>query len=248
MGSSAAKERAYAFHLDDIRRGWIYFRTVSLFSGSFAEHGRDCRHADPVFVGNFERIMKRIEQPFMWVHSREDYRQWLNDAGWMLVNAPIANELMSGFLGSRVCVRSAIGVYWDVAIPRNRAASRRVPKDVRDHVLERDGKRCIQCGETGTEKNPLTRDHVIPYSGGGETTAGNLVTLCRRCNQEYGDHSHPHLFVLAGLRHDWDPLLLSARVARDPQAKTYAIMLSANMMVSRCRDGENHLMEIQSSC
>lgn len=78
-------------------------------------------------------------------------------------------------------------------------------------------------------------DHVIPFSRGGETTVGNLVTLCSKCNQMHGNAHHPHLFALANLHHDWDPQLLDAAVANDPEGKHFAITLSQNIMVSRCR-------------
>lgn len=38
--------------------------------------------------------------------------------------------------------------------------------------------RCYYCGE----KKPLTQDHVIPLSKGGEHTWGNILPACRNCN------------------------------------------------------------------
>jgi 5-methylcytosine-specific restriction endonuclease McrA len=43
--------------------------------------------------------------------------------------------------------------------------------------------RCVYCGE----KKPLTRDHIIPLSKGGEFTKENIVPACRRCNSRKGN-------------------------------------------------------------
>jgi 5-methylcytosine-specific restriction endonuclease McrA len=51
--------------------------------------------------------------------------------------------------------------------------------EVRTAVLKRDGYRCVNCGQTGTE---LHVHHIIPRSEGGTNDLGNLVTLCGRCH------------------------------------------------------------------
>jgi hypothetical protein len=57
-----------------------------------------------------------------------------------------------------------------------------IPRDVRQTVWERDGGRCVQCGETFE----LQFDHVIPVALGGATTVENLQLLCARCNRAKG--------------------------------------------------------------
>jgi 5-methylcytosine-specific restriction endonuclease McrA len=42
--------------------------------------------------------------------------------------------------------------------------------------------RCAYCGQM----KPLTQDHVIPISKGGEHTASNIVPACRSCNSRKG--------------------------------------------------------------
>ncbi len=56
-------------------------------------------------------------------------------------------------------------------------------KKVRLNVLERDGNKCLKCGE----QNALTMDHVVPESKGGKFTLQNLQTLCVWCNEEKAD-------------------------------------------------------------
>lgn len=58
----------------------------------------------------------------------------------------------------------------------------RIPDDVRRAVYERDGHACLHCGAT----EPLTLDHIVPWSQGGEDAFENLQTLCLRCNASKG--------------------------------------------------------------
>jgi 5-methylcytosine-specific restriction endonuclease McrA len=51
--------------------------------------------------------------------------------------------------------------------------------EVRTAVLKRDGYRCVNCCQTGTE---LHVHHIIPRSEGGTNDLGNLVTLCGKCH------------------------------------------------------------------
>ena len=59
---------------------------------------------------------------------------------------------------------------------------------LRQHIKERDGFTCRQCGASvKDEPNLLLEiDHIIPISKGGLTTEDNLQTLCWRCNRSKG--------------------------------------------------------------
>lgn len=54
----------------------------------------------------------------------------------------------------------------------------------RKNILLRDNYQCQYCGKTDL---PLTIDHIIPRSRGGEHTWENLITACSRCNSKKGD-------------------------------------------------------------
>jgi hypothetical protein len=60
----------------------------------------------------------------------------------------------------------------------------RIPREVRELVMERDGRRCRTCGRT----DDLTLDHkYVPWSDGGSSTdPDNLQVLCRPCNSSKG--------------------------------------------------------------
>ena len=55
--------------------------------------------------------------------------------------------------------------------------------DLRQQVFERDEFTCLKCGVTD---EPLHADHVLPVFHGGETSLGNLQTLCAACNMSKG--------------------------------------------------------------
>jgi 5-methylcytosine-specific restriction endonuclease McrA len=51
----------------------------------------------------------------------------------------------------------------------------------RNEIFERDGYRCVYCGEQFPAEE-LTLDHVQPKVRGGDRSAGNLVSACGACN------------------------------------------------------------------
>ncbi len=56
----------------------------------------------------------------------------------------------------------------------------------RKNIFLRDNFRCQYCGKTGA---PMTIDHILPRSRGGESTWENLITACPRCNTVKGDRT-----------------------------------------------------------
>jgi 5-methylcytosine-specific restriction endonuclease McrA len=56
----------------------------------------------------------------------------------------------------------------------------------RRNILRRDNNQCQYCG---SKKNPLTIDHVVPKSRGGEDSWENLVAACVKCNNKKGNQT-----------------------------------------------------------
>ena len=56
----------------------------------------------------------------------------------------------------------------------------------RKNIIMRDDGRCQYCG---TNKGPMTVDHVLPKRVGGRDTWHNLVCACARCNNKKGDRT-----------------------------------------------------------
>ena len=57
--------------------------------------------------------------------------------------------------------------------------SKYIPASVRKVVYERDGGECRECGS----KEYLEYDHILPFSKGGSSSAGNIQLLCENCNR-----------------------------------------------------------------
>ena len=56
----------------------------------------------------------------------------------------------------------------------------------RKNIFQRDGFRCQYCG---SKEYPLTIDHMLPRSRGGEDSWENLITACRPCNTRKGNRT-----------------------------------------------------------
>ena len=70
----------------------------------------------------------------------------------------------------------------------NPFANKRDPlKYLRHYIFERDSYTCVLCENGATDLH-----HVTPRSLGGENRAGNLVSLCRKCHNEY--HNPPRTY------------------------------------------------------
>lgn len=56
-------------------------------------------------------------------------------------------------------------------------------------IFKRDNFRCGYCGRKAedTPEQALTIDHVIARTNGGDNSYGNLLTSCKKCNQDKND-------------------------------------------------------------
>lgn len=62
---------------------------------------------------------------------------------------------------------------------RRRALAQRAVERLRARVYERDGWRCVYCGDA---RSPLRVDHDVPVAKGGTDFLKNLVTACETCD------------------------------------------------------------------
>ncbi|MEU0541660.1 TerD family protein [Nocardia sp. NPDC005978] len=79
-------------------------------------------------------------------------------------------------------LEGALRVAKRLVLAPGRRDTRAVPQDVKSRVWQRDGGKCVQCGD----KQYLEFDHIIPWSQGGATSVDNLQILCRGCNGRKG--------------------------------------------------------------
>ncbi len=68
-----------------------------------------------------------------------------------------------------------------------RAKATDIPRKVKQEVWERDGGRCVVCGNA---VNVMPNAHIVPRSRGGLGVAANVVTLCtnfteNKCHFKY---------------------------------------------------------------
>jgi hypothetical protein len=61
-----------------------------------------------------------------------------------------------------------------------------ISKEDRIAVYARDHFRCVWCGKS----EPLTLDHVVPWSNGGSDSINNLRTLCGPCNERRSNFAY----------------------------------------------------------
>ncbi len=229
MNAQESNIGGYAFFSDGIQGKRFNFRTFTLWTG-FEKHYREIRKASTVLALPFGNALEHFGDTYRWLGDEQDVVDWANIGGWALAAEDVAQTKLSPMMQPRTCVRSPLGFYTDVRFKK--ATSRHVHKRIRDRVLQRDGHTCLRCRRRASHQAKLTMHHVVPYSRGGETSEGNLVTLCEPCNQALGDSERPELLSLAGLHCRWDKSLVKAMAA--PDAWVWATQLSSNIVVSFC--------------
>ncbi|MFE6864705.1 TerD family protein [Nocardia sp. NPDC057668] len=79
-------------------------------------------------------------------------------------------------------LEGALRVAKRLALTPGRLDTRTIPQEVKAQVWQRDGGKCVECGDS----HYLEFDHIIPLSRGGATSAQNLQILCRACNRVKG--------------------------------------------------------------
>lgn len=71
-----------------------------------------------------------------------------------------------------------------------------------DSLLMICGHACVECGDRGTERMPLQKDHIVAVSAFGCECISNIQPLCMQCNAAKGAHSSHDLRPA-----DWRELL-----------------------------------------
>jgi len=93
--------------------------------------------------------------------------------------AKLAAELADAGLWARADGGYCIVGFDRFALPESR---QHIPREIRLAVYARDGYACVFCGAT----EPLSLDHIWPWSLGGSDEPENLQTLCIPCNSKKG--------------------------------------------------------------
>lgn len=72
-------------------------------------------------------------------------------------------------------------------LPKKKKRRPKVNPTTRQRVYERDGYRCVYCGNDDPDQ--LTIDHVQPLTARGRNHYSNMVTACSGCNHEKRDRT-----------------------------------------------------------
>lgn len=223
--------RNFIFRLYVVCGGYAYYSTLTEYIEE-AEHGREVRKVCP--CGDFMPIaLQNAGHKIIEITGQDDYLRWTRCYGWATVPTEVAFKHMSQWLRVRTCVKTHSGTYTDYTICSESTLKRTASRGKRDFVKERDGGRCLNCGDPFTEVNPATMQHIRPYSRGGDTTTNNLATLCNDCNQKFANQYTAELYEKIGLRHGVDESLLIKSRATDDNFLAM-VNISDNMTNCRC--------------
>ncbi|WP_091798133.1 HNH endonuclease [Lysobacter sp. yr284] len=217
----------YAFDLKHFCGGYAYFSTFSHYIEHYERF--EVRAPSTIVYKKFEESLAEMGRSCSLVVTDKAYERWLRLQGWAIVEQQLAQEKMPQWLRSQRCISSAYGSFVSVEIASPSAVKRSYRGRAKQRILSRDKNKCLLCGSAES----LTLQHVVPYSAGGETSSGNLVTLCEACNQNLKNEVDIGLYQLAGLHHGYDPAILG-EVKNSSVALKWARYLSSNLMHSRC--------------
>lgn len=219
---------AYAFELKLVCGGFAYFSTLTMGSKP-GDGGLEVRTPSCVDRERFATALADIGLGYTYVHDDQSFYDWTCIQGWAIADLDFARQHMSHWLKKRECLISPYGSFTDMSIASDSIRKRTFRGKFKKRILDRDNNKCVLCPRT----DQLTLQHVRPYSGGGETSFRNLVTLCEPCNQNMGAESYRFLYDLAGLRSSYEPSMLrSAQFTKNAMIR--AVQLSSNIMHTRC--------------
>ncbi len=120
-----------------------------------------------------EAVSKDELQYVAGIHDHARRIRELSEDGWQIDSNLDRTDLTPG----QYVLRST-----DQLPPRARQAIK-----LRYQILERDNKRCLECGASASDGRRLQVHHTLPVAQGGANDLGNLETLCDECHA--GRHS-----------------------------------------------------------
>ncbi len=217
----------YVFDLRMACGGYAYFSTFT--HGSRPGAAYEVRTPSEVDKDRVIAALTEIGERSIYIDSKDSYEAWMYCHGWATVETKFARSTMPQWLKKHRCVISGVGSYTDVEIASPSVLRRTLRGKFKQRILDRDGNRCLLCGEAES----LTLQHVWPHSVGGETSPRNLVTLCAPCNEHLDNGYFPELFDLAGLKTTVDgPFIASSDLSE--RAFVRAKYFTRNTMYTRC--------------
>jgi hypothetical protein len=196
MQSAQGEHEYYALTLTADTDGKINWSSQTVFLGWEDRKRRWELRGPRTLTAAFADHWKAIKQPYVFVHSAEDYFVFLICGGNALIEKEIANERLADLLKTRaVAPRGPAG--FKVLESVAPAALQRSPKaKLRMQILNRDGRRCKICGRRPDDDVDLELHvhHVRPSGKGGLSESENLITLYDTCHTGLYPHDDFSLF------------------------------------------------------
>ncbi len=122
--------------------------------------------------------------PLEWIDYKEAVRLYHTGQVAYTCGSPLYS-LLGGInartgLQTQVDVNSIIATVGHTHSPGARRGAYLPPLN-NETLFKRDGYLCMYCGSRFSS-HQLSRDHIKPFSRGGQDTWANVITACRRCN------------------------------------------------------------------
>jgi 5-methylcytosine-specific restriction endonuclease McrA len=126
--------------------------------------------------------------PLEWINYQEATKLYCADQ--VAYTCGEALYVVRGGVNSKTGLKSRIEINSIIATYGNNKSLHEsyVPPLNNQTLFKRDTYLCMYCGESFYRQD-LSRDHVTPISLGGEDTWNNVVTSCKRCNNQKANYT-----------------------------------------------------------
>ena len=141
--------------------------------------------------GNLSQQILRVDvagMPLDWINYQDAVRLYY--ANIVAYEAGTALFRILGGINAITGERSVIKVNSVIATygKNPRLDLKYIPPLNSNALFKRDGFLCLYCGESFSRRY-LSRDHVLPFKQGGKDNWNNVVTACKRCNNQKADRT-----------------------------------------------------------
>jgi len=160
-------------HLRNERRTFLFRRIVRAVDADSGEVIKDI----PAFFG-VPRPSQPVSSP---PRSRKPTSKWLDDALRHMPHTP-EDDVSKALIRQRTNEKRELFKRFRFDV---------ISAHYREKLLELFDRRCFKCGA----EERLDIDHHIPIILGGHLVPGNLVVLCKRCNNAKGERRPSDTFT-----------------------------------------------------
>ena len=126
--------------------------------------------------------------PLEWINYQEATKLYCADQ--VAYTCGEALYVVRGGVNSKTGIKSRIEINSIIATYGNNKTlhDSYIPPLNNQTLFKRDTYLCLYCGGS-FHRHDLSRDHVRPISQGGEDTWNNVVTSCKRCNNQKANYT-----------------------------------------------------------